>query len=158
MRVVADEPEHDEVSIQPIEAMSDVGIVARLRLCKPDVLHDLVLSFSGHFMPAENDLDASPGCVFSNLLCDKIFELHAEPRHEWRSGRDGIAIERVVFRQDLSLAQRLVADLLCLLGRSETPAALLVHLGARCDAIDGHEEELVGLDDGEEMLYIREDC
>ena len=40
----------------------------------------------------------------------------------------------------------------------EPPTALLVHLGSRGDAIDGEEEELLRLDDGEEVGDVGEHC
>ena len=67
-----------------------------------------------------------------------------------------IAIERLLVWKLLSLAQRLLPDLLGLLGRPKPPTPLLVHLGARCDTIHSHEEQLLGLDLGEEVVDICE--
>mmetsp|Transcript_63357 Transcript_63357/g.100766 ORF Transcript_63357/g.100766 Transcript_63357/m.100766 type:complete len:298 (-) Transcript_63357:528-1421(-) len=40
--------EDDEVGVEPVDTVSSVGVVVRLHLCVPNVLHDFVLSLAGH--------------------------------------------------------------------------------------------------------------
>jgi hypothetical protein len=46
VRIVAQEAEHDQVGVEAVQAVANVGVVSRLRLLEPNVLHDLVLAFS----------------------------------------------------------------------------------------------------------------
>ena len=46
MRVVAEKSEHDEVGVEAVQAVADVGVVVWLGLLETDALHDLVLPFS----------------------------------------------------------------------------------------------------------------
>ena len=49
----------------------------------------------------------------------------------------------------------------CILGRSEPPPSLLIHLSSRSNSIDGHEEKFLWLDYPEQNLqvvkYVTED-
>ena len=45
MRVVRGEAEHHEVSVEAVEAVPHVRVVARLAAAVADILHDLVLAF-----------------------------------------------------------------------------------------------------------------
>ena len=71
--------------------------------------------------------------------------------------RNTIAVESLLIRQLLAIPQRLLSHLTRLLRRAETAASLLVHLGTRRDAIDSHEEQLLGLDFPKQVVHIRED-
>lgn len=46
--VMAEEAQHDEVGVEAVQAVARVGVVARLRLHRADVLLDLVFALSGH--------------------------------------------------------------------------------------------------------------
>ena len=71
--------------------------------------------------------------------------------------RNTIAVESLLIRQLLAIPQRLLSYLTRLLRRAETTASLLVHLGTRRDAVNSHEEQLLGLDLPEQVIHIRED-
>ncbi|KAI3480716.1 hypothetical protein L1887_57195 [Cichorium endivia] len=154
--VVAEEAEHDEVGVEAVEAVADVGVVAGLCLAETDVLHDLVLALTGHVVAGEDDLYVAPVCILGDLLCDKVFELLGELCHEGGAWGDAVGVEGFLVREDLAATFCLFLDLLCLLCGTETTGTLLVHLCAWGDAVDGEEEDLFGLDLVEEMLYIGE--
>ena len=67
-----------------------------------------------------------------------------------------IAIERLLVWQLLSLAQRLLPDLLRLLCGPESPTPLLIHLCARRNTIHSHEEEFFGFYLPEKMIHVGE--
>jgi hypothetical protein len=174
--VVAEQTQHDEIGIEPIETMPGVRIIIRLRLVQPDEFLNLVLSLSGNVVSAEDDLDAPPVRVFRDLLIDKVFEMFRETSHEGRAcgsdgrvsdrdrrrqrsstrltWRDTVRIESLFLGQDLSIPLGLFLSLLVLLGSPEPPAPLLVHLGPGCTSIDGHEEDLSRLDLGEQVVDV----
>lgn len=46
--LVGDQRQHDQVSVQAVHAVAQVGLVPRAALGQTHVLHDLVLSLTGH--------------------------------------------------------------------------------------------------------------
>ena len=90
-----DETQHNEISIKPVETVSDVWVVVRLSFCEADVLHDFVFSLSWslrcdlnvsepdlkhtgertYLVARQHDLDITPICVFRYLLVDEVAEL-----------------------------------------------------------------------------------
>jgi hypothetical protein len=52
--------------------MAHIGIIIRLCTRETDVLHDLVLTFTGDLVPGEDDLDVTPVGVLGDLLVDKV--------------------------------------------------------------------------------------
>jgi hypothetical protein len=74
-----------------------------------------------------------------------------------RTWSDTIAVERGLLGQLLSLTPGFLLKLLGFLGGPEAPAALLVHLRPRRNAVDGHEEDLARLYLGEEVIDVGED-
>ena len=73
------------------------------------------------------------------------------------TGRDAVAVKARLVGDLLAPALGLLDRLLVLLCRPEAPTALLIHLGPRCNAVDGEEEELLGLDDAEEVGDVAKD-
>ena len=81
-------------------------------------------------------------------------------RHQSKRTRtrgDTVTVKRLRVRQLLALPLCLLPDLLRLLGRSEPTAPLLVHLRPRGHTVDGHKEQLLGLDLAKKMIDIRKD-
>lgn len=70
---------------------------------------------------------------------------------------DAVAIKGILRRHLDSLSYRLLFRPLGIQSGSKPSRSLLVHLGSRSNAVDGHEEELLGLDLTEQMLYITKD-
>lgn len=73
-----------------------------------------------------------------------------------RTGCDAIAIKRLRVRQLLPLMLGFLSDFLRLLRGPESATPLLVHLRARRDTVNGHEEQLLWLDFTKEMVDIGE--
>jgi hypothetical protein len=71
--------------------------------------------------------------------------------------RDAVAVEPGFFRDLFASPFRLVEGLLGLFRGPEPPTPLLVHLGARGDAVDREEEQLLGFDDGKQVRDVVED-
>jgi hypothetical protein len=72
------------------------------------------------------------------------------------TGSDAVAVEWGLLGQLDAVADRLVHGLFGIQRRPESARTLLVHLGPRSDAVDGHEEELLGLDLAEQVLDVVE--
>ena len=85
MRVVAQETQHDQVSIESIQTVPHVWIVVWLCLGQADVVGDLMLAFSRDLMARQDDLDALPVDIFGHLLVDKVLELLRQLGHELRA-------------------------------------------------------------------------
>jgi hypothetical protein len=73
------------------------------------------------------------------------------------TGRDTVRVKRLLLRELFSLALSGLALLTRVTGGAEAAGTLLVHLGAGRDAVDRHEEDLLGLDFGEEEVDVLED-
>ena len=127
-----------------------------------------MLTLSGAVGVAKDNLDVAPGGAVVEAEVDVVLKGNREAPHEGGAGGDDIAIElsAVVFRRrDFdSFALKLPAEgrfftfpLLRFLGSAETAAALLVHLSARCDTIDGHVQELARADYAEKAVDVLED-
>ena len=82
MRIVAQQTKHDEIRIQPVQAMSHVGVVIGLGTRQAYVLHDLVLAFSRDLVAGEDDGDFCPVRVFRDLFVYKVPELIGQAGHE----------------------------------------------------------------------------
>jgi hypothetical protein len=78
-------------------------------------------------------------------------------RPPWHTGSNAVAVEGLLLGELLALPNGLFTGLLGVEGSAETTSALLVHLGARGDAIHGHEEQLFRLDFAEQVLDVVED-
>ena len=76
------ETKHDQVSIQAIQAMSNVGIISRLRLLKANVIHDLVFSFPRCLVARENDSHILPQGICGDFHTYEILELIVKTTHE----------------------------------------------------------------------------
>jgi hypothetical protein len=57
-----------------------------------------------------------------------------------RTRRDAVAVKRFLCGQYFALAQGLLSDLLRFLRSPESATALLIHLGAGSDAVNGQKE------------------
>jgi hypothetical protein len=71
--------------------------------------------------------------------------------------RDAVGIECLLLGQLLALTLCLRSHLLNLSCGPEPSASLLVHLCTRCYTINSHEEDLLGLDLGKEVIDVIED-
>ena len=155
--IMAYKAKHDKVSIQTIEAMARITIIARLGACCTDVLHDLVLALSWYIMAREDHTHTTPVGVLRYLLGHKVLKLLGQSRHERSARGDAVRVEWVFFRQFFASPDGLLALIPRFLCCAETTATLLIHLGARRNAINGKEKELARLDRREKVLDIRED-
>ncbi len=156
--VVTEQTQHDEVGIKTVKTVTNIGVVVRLRFAETNVLHDLVLTLTRDVVSREDDLHIAPIRVFGDLLGDEVFELLGEFGHKGCTGRDTVGVEGLFLRQNFATALGLFLDFLGFLGGSETTRTLLVHLSSRRNTIDGEEENLLGFNLVEEMLYICKDC
>jgi hypothetical protein len=86
VRLVRCKSQHDEVSIKASHAVTGVWIILGLTAHPADVLHDLVFSFSGHFMAAKDDAEGLPRRVIFLLAFDEILQVLGHRRHELRTG------------------------------------------------------------------------
>ena len=68
--LVRGQRQHDEVGIQPVQDVDEVGIVVGLRPLEADVGHDLVLPLPGDGGIAEDDADVPPRLVGGDALPD----------------------------------------------------------------------------------------
>lgn len=108
-------------------------------------------------MSRQHDLHVLPVGIFCNLLADKVFQLSGEFGHEFRAGCDAIAVKGTLLGHLEAFSQCLIPRHLCIKCGPKSPRSLLVHFGSGCDAVDGHEEELLWLDLAKEMFYVVED-
>ena len=76
-----------------------------------------------------------------------------EGYHTWC---DAVTVKRLLLGQLLAFSDGLLARFLSIQGGPETPGALLVHLGARGDTINGHKKQLFGFDLSKQMLDVVE--
>ena len=157
VRVMRQQPKHDQVGIQTVQTVTNVGVVVRLTLRLADVFHDLVFALTGDFMARQDDFTALPLDILAHLLGDEVFELLRQARHELGTGCDTVRVKRRFLRQLDALFDGLFTGHLSIERGTETSGTLLVHLGARRDTIDGHEEELLRLDLAKQMLDVIED-
>jgi hypothetical protein len=67
MRIMDQQPHHDQVCIKPIQAMPDIWTIIRLHPRQPNVLHDLVFA-----LPRKHNLYVPPVQVLCDLLVEKI--------------------------------------------------------------------------------------
>ncbi|KAL4936004.1 hypothetical protein BDV06DRAFT_217005 [Aspergillus oleicola] len=144
MRVVAKQAQHNQIRIKTIQTMANIRIVQRLRFRVPDVLHDLVFTFTRYLVAREYNVHSLPILVLGNLLADEILQLF-------------LAVEGVLLRHLNSLRNCLLFRRFSVEGRSESSGSLLVHLRTWCDTINSHEEELLWFDLPIQMFDIIED-
>ena len=86
VRIVCCEPQHDQICVHSVQHVSSVWVVSRRRSLQPDVSHDLVLSFSGHFGVAENNLDAFPTALVTQTIEDVPMQRATQLGHERSTG------------------------------------------------------------------------
>lgn len=88
MRLVSGEGQHYKIGIKTVKAMNEVGIPVWLAFVVSNVLHDLVLSFTGnleessaswrrveYLMTRENDFDVAPQTILTNLLLNEELQV-----------------------------------------------------------------------------------
>lgn len=71
-----------------------------------------------------------------------------------RTWRDTVAIKCLLLRQLLPFRLCFLSDLLRLLRSTEPATSLLIHLGAWCHPIHGHEEEFLWFNLAKKMVDI----
>mmetsp|Transcript_6747 Transcript_6747/g.16597 ORF Transcript_6747/g.16597 Transcript_6747/m.16597 type:complete len:270 (+) Transcript_6747:3036-3845(+) len=164
VRLVRGEREHDKIGIQSVQDVDQIGIVPLLGALGAHVRHDLVLPLSGHGGVAEYHLEIPPRRIRGEALADVKSDVFGEVDHEFRTGGDDVRIPRHVGRggDARALLGEAVAHLhlrrgalLRLLRRAESPRALLVHLRAGGDAVDGEVQELSGTDRTDESVHVQ---
>lgn len=134
-----------------------------------------------NIVSTKDDLHPSPLRILRDLLVDEVLQVLRQSGHErrtWTAIRKGqkrsarwlgsartrirrkrtrsntVAVERRLLGQLLSLPESLLLQVLGLLRGPKSPASLLVHLCSRRNTVDGHEEDLAGLDFGEEVVDV----
>src|ERR1700689_3498460 len=78
MRIMAEQPQHNQVRVNPIQAMPDIRIIIQLRPRQPNVLHDLVFALLRKY-----NIYVPPVRHLRDLLVEKILHLLGWPGHEW---------------------------------------------------------------------------
>ena len=159
--LVRDQGQHDQVGIQAVQAVPQVGLVVRRLLAPANVLHDLVLSLPGDVVARQDNRWNLPKRIFRHLVSHEELEVLGESFHEGRPGRDAVRVERRHLTGPFRVAgffqclfRSMIRRLSC---RLEPPSTLLVHLCTGRDAVDGHKHELLGLDDVEQLVEVHED-
>jgi hypothetical protein len=126
-----------------------VWIVAGLRALVANEAHHLVLALAGHVRVGEDDLDRAPRGIGVDLARDKEANRLGDALHKRRAGRDAVGVEAALAGGRHLDAARLklvaqsrfdFANLFRFARRFEATSALLVHFGARRDAVDRHVE------------------
>jgi len=62
--------------------VADVGVIAWLSFGVANVLHDLVLALSWHFVARQDDEDVAPVGVFRYLFVNEVLELERKTSHK----------------------------------------------------------------------------
>ena len=88
MRLMRHQPKHDKISILPIHAVTGVWLIARLITHVPNVLHDFVLSFPGHFWTGEDNAQVPPKGVLFDLFANKVADAVGDAEQELSTGGD----------------------------------------------------------------------
>mmetsp|Transcript_1584 Transcript_1584/g.3779 ORF Transcript_1584/g.3779 Transcript_1584/m.3779 type:complete len:244 (-) Transcript_1584:563-1294(-) len=94
MSLVRGESEHDQIGVQAMKDVDDVGIVVRLRSLQTDVGHNLMLPLTGDRGVAENNPNAPPGLVGRYTLPDVKPNILGQVEHESGPGSNNIRIPR----------------------------------------------------------------
>ena len=156
VRLVRDQREHDEIGVEAVEAVRLVRVPSGLAPRPPDVFHDLVLALAADLVAGEDHGCFLPQRVLRLLLLDVEPEVLGEAGHEGCAGGDAVGVEGLALGLGLTLGERLGAHLLSLPRALEAAGTLLVHLGARGDAVDRHVEQAPGADHAEDVVQVRE--
>ena len=156
VRLVGDEREHDEVGVEAVEAVGLVRVPPGFAARPADVLHDLVLALAPDLVAGEDHGGLLPQRILRLLLLDVEPQVLGEAGHERGAGGDAVGVERLAFGLGFALRERLGAHLLSLPRALEAAGTLLVHLGARGDAVDRHVEQAPGADHAEDVIQVRE--
>ena len=148
--LVRNQPKHNKVGILPIHAVAGVGLISGLVAHLTDVLHDLVLAFTGDLLTREDHLQVPPEGILLDFFADKVLDGGGNAPHELCPRRDAVRVEGAPRRGATVAVGRLdgfaLGGLGQLHGAAEAPRSLLVKFGARSDAIDGHVHRHLGLD------------
>ena len=166
--LVRRERQHDEIRVEAVHDVLGVRVEALESPLLPDVVHGLVLALSGDGSVGHDHLDSPPRGIRVHPLVHVILKRGAEAAHEGRARRDDVAVERLGLlpRRDVdSLSPELLPEflvllllLLGLLRGAKSTRSLLIHLGPRRDAVDGHVQQLPRADHGEEPVDVVEDA
>ena len=129
-------------------AVPRVWIVVLFSALLTDKVHDFVLAFARDGCVGDDHLQASPSWFLRNALLHVVAQVRRKPRHKLGARGDYVRVPWfLAFGQRVALTplSRLLANLLpVLLGElsilcgTEAARALLVHLCARRNAVDGH--------------------
>ena len=88
VRLVGDEGQHDEVRVQPVQAVPLVRLVIRPLLCPADMLHDLVLALARNVVPCSRRSKLSGSVRKRNeaaaTILDFSYAVSKEARPCWR--------------------------------------------------------------------------
>eukprot|EP00047_Mylnosiga_fluctuans_P011955 m.23935 g.23935 ORF g.23935 m.23935 type:complete len:497 (-) comp3950_c0_seq2:77-1567(-) len=153
VRLVRRQAQHNQVGIEAVEAVAREGVVVGPLLLRADEVHDLVLALAGHLVAGEDDTDALPVLIVGHLAVQEALQLLLQAHHELRARGDRVGVKLALCGNTLGL--QLFRLQRCLLRRAEAARALLVHLCTRRNAIDGHVQQPLRADDGDEVLQVR---
>ena len=166
--LVRGEREHDEIRVEAVHHVLGVWVEPLLSSLLTDVMHRLVLALAGNGGIGHDHFDATPPGVGVKPEMHVVLQRGGESPHERRAGRDDVTVKRL--RLDLvghldALLTELLAELflllrffLRLLRGTETTRALLVHLRAGGDAVDGHVQQLSRAHHSEEAIDVVKDA
>mmetsp|Transcript_11144 Transcript_11144/g.26201 ORF Transcript_11144/g.26201 Transcript_11144/m.26201 type:complete len:292 (+) Transcript_11144:1750-2625(+) len=167
-RFVRDEAQHDEIGVEAVQDVSEVGLPVRVTLRRvvrvvllptlADVVHHLVLPLAGDVRPGHHHVaPGHPERIGRLLVFHPLFQRDAELEHKVGAGSDAVGIELGPVGEDAVAGQDGGGQLLALLGRAEAAGALLVHLGAGGDAVDGQVQHLARPDEAVEAIDVAKD-
>lgn len=107
-------------------------------------------------MTTQDNFAMAPALVRRYLVLNEVPEGVVQSAHERSARRNAVRVEPRLGWKHFAFLARFFLLHLGLLRRTETSSALLVHLCARCDTIDGQEEQLLRLNHVEERLQVKE--
>ena len=90
---VSGQAQHDQVGVSAAQDVLSVWVVVRLSPLFPDIVHDLVLAFSGDVGVGQDDLDASPTRVVVETVVDVVLQTVGQSGHERGARRDAVAVK-----------------------------------------------------------------
>lgn len=145
---VRGESDHDEVGVEAVQQVRRAGIIPRLRpLCADDRCY-LMLALTRDRRVRKHYGQTPKGAARGHARCNMLAEGRAELCHEFGARRDRVVVERLRRRRHTPCNRRgrLRGELgAALARRKEAACTLLVHLGARRDAVKGDDQKAAWL-------------
>ena len=157
--------EHDEIGIETMQHMDEIGIVILLTPLMPDMRHNFMLSLSRYRGIAKDNGDIFPGLIGTNPLSNVEPNVFTEIQHKFRPRRNDIAIPGIFGGYKLMPGLRqggpelLLQFLLIprLLSRSEPSRPLLIHFSPGRYTINRQIEQFPWSHGSKEAIHVATD-